>query len=88
MEIVLRLADSEPFVSKVLLTEAYRALDDPAISESLTLDDLEGRMQGNRRLVIALEELRTPTPFRKEHLRWEQEHQERLVEYERSKRQR
>ncbi|MDE0117905.1 MAG: hypothetical protein OXT07_14985 [bacterium] len=87
LDAALELADSEPFVSKELLTQAYHSLDAPAISEGLTLGDLEHRTQGDDRLAAAFEELRTPPPPKKEHLEWEQEQQERMAEYEKGRRQ-
>lgn len=87
LDMAHELSDSEPFVSKELFTQAYRSLDAPAISEGLTLGDLEQRAQGDHRLAVAFEELRTPPTPKKEHQEWEQEHQERMAEYERSKRQ-
>ncbi len=86
-EAALELADSEPFVSKELLTQAYRSLDDSTISEGLTLGDLEQRTRGDDRLAAALEKLCNPPPPKKEHLEWEQEQQERMAEYDRSRRQ-
>ena len=84
----LRLADSEPFVSGELLKQAFRSLDDPAISEGLALEDLERRTQGNDRLAALLEELRNPPLSDAEQREWEQELKERMAEYERSERQR
>ncbi|MDE0236129.1 MAG: hypothetical protein OXN95_02760 [bacterium] len=87
LDAALELADSEPFVSKELLTQAYRSLDDSTISEGLTLGDLEYRTRGDDRLAAAFEVLRKPPTPKKEHLEWEQEQQERMAEYDRSRRQ-
>lgn len=88
LDAALQLADSEPFVSHQLLTQAYRSLDAPAISEGLAIEDLEHQTQGNQKLAELLERLRNPPPPSKEHLEWKQEQQERIAKYERSKRQR
>ncbi|MDE0236022.1 MAG: hypothetical protein OXN95_02215, partial [bacterium] len=87
LDTALQLADSEQFASKELLTQAFRSLDDPAISEGLAIEGLERRTQGDDRLAALLEDLRNPPPPRQEHLEWEQERQQRMAEYERSKRQ-
>jgi len=87
LDTALQLADSELFVSKELLAQAYRSLDDAAISEGLALEDLERRAQGNDTLAEVFGELRNPPPPRQEHLEWEQEQQERMAAYEQSKRQ-
>ena len=87
LETALELADSEPLVSKEIFWQAYRSLDSPDISEGLTLEHLEEQTRGNAGLAALLERWLNPPPPRKEHLEWEHERQERMAEYERSKRQ-
>ena len=88
LDTALQLADSEQFASRELLTQAYRSLDDPAISQGLTLEDLERRTQSNDRLAAVVADLHNPPPPDDEQREWEQEQQERMAEYEQSKRQR
>lgn len=88
LDMALHLGDSEPFVSEELLKQAYRSLDDPAISAGLTLEQMKGRTRGSDRLAALLEELRSPSPPKEEHMEWEREQQERMAEYEQSRRQR
>ena len=88
IDMSLHLGDSEPFASEELLKQAYRSLDDPAISEGVTLEDLERRTQGNNRLAALFEKLRNPPPPKEEHVAWDREQRESVAEYEQSKRQR
>ena len=83
----LHLADSEPFVSEELLRLAFHSLDEQALSDGLTLGDLERRTQGIDRLAAVFEELRNPPPLAEEHIEWEQGQQKRMAEYEQRKRQ-
>ncbi|WP_420617801.1 NACHT domain-containing protein [Candidatus Poriferisocius sp.] len=87
LDTALHLADSEPLVSEKLLQQAYRSLEDPSISDGLTLEDLQNRTKGNSRLAALLGELCSPPPPSEEQREREQALQKRREEHERSKRQ-
>ncbi len=88
IDMSLHLGDSEPFASEELLKQAFRSLDDPAIREGITLEDLERRTRGNDRLAALFEKLRNPPPPKEEHVAWDREQRERMAEYEKEKHQR
>ncbi|MCY4257398.1 MAG: hypothetical protein OXE04_03815 [bacterium] len=82
----LQLADSEQSTADALLLQAYRSLQDPAISEELTIERLQRQTKGNTRLAALLESLCKPSLPRKEELEWQQEEQKRIEDYEAKRR--
>ncbi|MCY4163601.1 MAG: hypothetical protein OXE93_05225 [bacterium] len=82
----LQLADSEQSTADALLLLAYRSLQDPAISEELTIERLQRQTKGNTRLAALLESLCKPSLPRKEELEWQQEEQKRIEDYEAKRR--
>ena len=58
----LALRDTEPAVSLVLLSHAHAAIEDPSMSEGLTIETMRQRTCGHRALERRLDELLRPDP--------------------------
>ena len=87
LDMAVELVDAEPFVSQELLRQAYRSLDDPSISEGLTLETLESKTRENAELARQLDQLRNPPPPRTEASEWKHEMDDRLAKHEEERRQ-
>lgn len=83
----VELAEGELFVARELLRQAYRSLDDPSISEGLTMEDIDSRTQGHSTLRERLDQLRNPTPPRDEISEWQRRLDDQLAEHDANRRQ-
>lgn len=84
----MELEGSEPLAARYFLVESYRSLDNPAISDGLSLDVLRARTRGHHELEQRLEELCTPLPPDPELIESQQRWQIRIAEHEEEERQR
>ncbi len=87
LEKAMDLVDTEPFAAQELLRQSYRSLEDPSISEGLTLEFLDSRTKGHDLLATRLDQLRNPPPPRDEISEWKRELDDRLAQYDAERRQ-
>lgn len=87
LEKAVELVDAEPFAAHELLRQAYRSLEDPSISEGLTLEFLDSRTKAYDLLAARLEQLRTPPPPQDEISEWKRDLDDRLAKYDAERRQ-
>lgn len=87
LEKAVELVDAEPFAAHELLRQAYRSLEDPSISEGLTLEFLDSRTKAYDLLAARLDQLRTPPPPSEEQNRWESEQRDWTAQREEDERQ-
>ncbi len=83
----VEFVDAEPFAAQELLRQSYRSLDDPSISEGLTLEFLDSRTKGHDLLAARLNQLRNPPPPSEERGRWEREQRDWTAQREEDERQ-
>ena len=86
LEKAVELVDAEPFAARELLRQSYRSLDDPTISEGLTLESLDNRTKECDSLSARLDRLRNPPPPRDEIGEWKRELDDRLAKYDAERR--
>ena len=82
LEKAVELVDAEPFAALELLRQSYRSLDDPSISEDLTLEFLGSRTKGHDVLAARFGQLRNPPPPQDETGEWKRELDDRLAKYD------
>lgn len=87
LERAVELVDAEPFAAQELLRQAYRSLQDPSISEGLTVEYLDGQTREYDLLLARLDQLRNPPPPRDEISEWKRELDDRLDKYDAERRQ-
>ncbi|WP_419925832.1 NACHT domain-containing protein [Candidatus Poriferisocius sp.] len=87
LEKAVELVDAEPLAAQELLRQSYRSLDDPSISEGLTLEFLDGRTKEFDILADRFDQLCNPPPPVDEASEWKRELDDRLAEHGAEKRQ-
>ena len=82
-----RLAGAEPSVAQKLLEQSYRSLQDPEMSEGLTLEAIEERVREHNALAGLLDGLRKPPAQEDEPSEFEREISDLRAKHELEKRQ-
>ncbi|WP_419917872.1 NACHT domain-containing protein [Candidatus Poriferisocius sp.] len=76
LEKALEVATEEPLVSEELFRQAYHSLDEPSISEGLTLDDIGSQAQNNETLTTLFAELVQSSARQKGIPKWQTQERE------------